>query len=389
MLVLPLLLMTVFYPALLGWAALLIALGNAGWIERMLILYGAGLLFGLGLAVIQIGDERTSVFLIGCLMIIASWSSNRKTWQWILTGVGTLLTLMTLLVVRYDRMDGRFLLGGPIVIISISTVFLFLRVVGYRVYRYRTALGETEMNIGTGHGLDEWMRIIPALTDNSVDPAVIRHAIKSHGQTGAWTNLIETNYLKLSGHIPVDRSSDGWAQFVTASNPSVSFFQRLQVTVDEVRTCMRFSVIQLIVWSSAAASVFAIVSLIARNSSTGLDYRLPIAMFLILCPLTYTIGISVLSPRASKKVKLLTVCTVLGNAWALPIAMQLGGMVMGPVNVLSLYCVIIAVAQVTAFQLLRNLGYRIVRLRCAKPVVRSLEPTQSISQHSACSINAL
>jgi len=356
------------YPAIAGVAAIWFALSTTSWLHRLAMLYATCLALGLGMAVVGEADERTATFVFGCLLLVAGWSREPGIWQASFMSIALFLMVVATWFVLRRGADIGWIIRGTLVVGFISTVALGFRILGYRLLLLSPLDAETTMLVGTNKTWNEIIVDLDRTVGPSDTPEQIHNAVVNLG-LGGWTSQVELEYLRLSGRIPVGHTFDGRPERV--ARPMIQDrdgkWRARPARIDEVILDAwkgsRFSISQMMVWSAAIASFIAFSKWFQADFPTPVDwaYGPGVAVTLCLPSLANALGVLSLPPRRGVIIRCMTVG--LATIMAAPFLLELQGYRFMFLQMITLYGAVVAMWQCFGFSLIRERGYRIVRIR--------------------------
>lgn len=363
------------YPALVGLIAVPIALGAADWWVRLGALYVLSLMLGFVLMIVLLGDGFAELLVFALLFVGGGWSRAAAWWHVVLVGVGLLMLAVLLLNLPWNQLQIAWLLRGTIGVAIIASACLLFRVLGFRLILVGVALDEAELVAGTGRSWDEWIGVLDRSTEPCDTPEHVHAEIRSYGLTSEWTREVERVYLQMSGRIPHSRTFDGRSLFIArrvnhgaAGVDGGRNMARGGATggplrwIGEAVTAWRFSLWQMLTWSVAAASMLAFVRLFETDFPTSNDLVYGPGAVGTLCVISLATAVASLGVPPRRWTLVPAFLVIGGAVMVTPLVLSLSGLKWGPLHLLGVMALGVAVLQCFGFLLFRQFGYRIIRL---------------------------
>jgi hypothetical protein len=349
-----------FFLLLCGLWSIWLALGQTSIVFRVpVFLLGTT---PLGLVVCLTGPSASQSELFIPFVLLAMAVMIAAVFEAKFLGISGICFLCALLGAAYLLWRGvvhsEWLTTTTIALCFLAGLISLIRLLGFRLICFTTDTVSQEIEATSGHDIDQWISILDKQGAATWNYAEIIIFLRDYGFDYRWQKAIAVAYEKTLGRRSVDRTFDGKSQQiqdVLGWSPPDWFGQLGK---------QRFSIVQILLWSVAAASFFGFIRLVGRFGLTTDDVAIGapvlIAMALIsIAALQGCLGVRDRRPRALPILLVATLC------FAFPFAVGLFP------GVTAIYVLMVSgmlgySAWLTlALLLVRQRGYRLVRVHTA------------------------
>lgn len=341
-----------------GFVAVPIALGNSHWAARLSSLFGVSILAGLLPTTLGIQSEITIGLVLGGLLIAGGLSSQSDWVRLALTTLGIAFLFGSFAIIPWREVDMNWVVRGCIAIGMVSASMLLLRVLGYRMADLCPEQRTNDFVVGTGRNLDEWCERLDEVCGAKCERQLIIDTIRADGIDFTWAETIANAYERYRG-LRVLPAAVGGPRLVAVGNQiGVPFWSGVGRNI-----ACQFSIKQLMIWSTIAAALLAFTRFFASDFPTGDDLLYGVPLVLSLASTTFASAIAALALSRDRGTLIFCAAVVITTAILAPFLLHARGLVIGPVNILSLVIIYAAAMMYGGFTLARYRGYRILFVR--------------------------
>lgn len=277
---------------------------------------------------------------------------------------GVLFAIATLfanaVLIRHG-MHSEWFTTTTITLCLLAAVVSSVRLFGFCLIRFATDAISQDIERVSGRDVDEWVAMLDAEGADSWNYAELIIFLRGFGFDYRWQKAIAVAYEKSLGRRMVEQTFDG-----RTSTIQNALGWRLPQW-SGLLAQHRFSIVQLMLWSIAAASFFAFFRLIGRFELTTYDLVIATPVFAAMAWITFFMLNRCLAIRR-RIPRVILILLVAPPCVFIPLAMLFArGFVRGgltPVDVLSVGAVLgYALWLSGGLYLVRQRGYRLVRVQ--------------------------
>jgi hypothetical protein len=350
-------------PALIGLIAVPLGLGQAHWLWRLAYLYGLTIFFGISMSVLALGTEKAMLVILALLLIAAAVCSDpAESLRFASLVAGAILWWIVVCVVALlssggNAIDTQWVARGAVCVLIVAFAAWLMRLVGYRLVQVYPSTQVTGFNGALERDFDEWYQMLERFGGRRKSSEAIHQHLRVAGLDHQSATQVLSAYARVTGLIPISKTFDGRREFANLDNHDGWTTHALENIYG-----LRFSISQLFVWTTAAASLFGLLKVSASRFPVSEDVTFgpPLLFILSVVSVATAVAAFALPPRKKVFQRYFVVMVIIA---ALPpnlfTALGFGAM---PSMLIFLLVLSTSGWLLMGFQVMRHSGYRLVRV---------------------------
>lgn len=317
----------------------------------------AFLLGSAALGLVLVFDQELIIYLTGLVCIAFSLVRSTRTLQIMSFLFGSALLLGLLYHVDATQLDSAWILRITMATSLIAAMISTLRLFGFKLINLTEGISRLEIEQGTGRDLDQWIVELDAINGASLKHADIMAHLRQYGFSFDWQRTLTYAYEKTLGRWAVAQATTGRRHLVVSESTGPAG--------DLAVPQPQFSIRQILLLTFGAACFLGFARKVGWYVPSGLDLRYGMPGTLGLGVITAVLLWARLAVRETRQRLLVAVTTALVTFAAVVHFIPGNGIVF------FWYWPVVAAYAVTLILVLnvvRQHGYRLVRVHAARPL---------------------